>query len=237
MKKNLLLAFILGISLAMTGCGEMDDSNINRVEPNVSDNNSNNGKEVDAQKTSEKDVQQQGALNNSENNETVNNEIGNQQANNENTNTTEIAEEQAKSIALEDAQVKESDVKRIRIERDRDDGRQVYDIDFYAGTKEYDYEIDLYTGQILSRDLDIEDDFYEEQNNQSTGLISKEEAIAIVLKKVDGATENDVRIELDEDDGKWKYEGEIHYNQKEYEFELNAQNGKILEWSEESIYD
>ena len=30
-----------------------------------------------------------------------------------------------------------------------------------------------------------------------------------------------------------EYEGEIYYNQTEYEFELNAQTGEVLEWSEE----
>ncbi len=78
---------------------------------------------------------------------------------NDENNRAEITEQQAKEIALEDAQVTKSDVNKIRIERDRDDGRQVYDIEFYVGAKEYDYEIDLYTGEILSKDLDIENDF------------------------------------------------------------------------------
>ena len=64
-------------------------------------------------------------------------------------------------------------------------------------------------------------------------MISQEEAVKIVLDRVQGATENDVRISLDQDDGRQIYEGEIYYNQTEYEFELNAQTGEVLEWSEE----
>lgn len=74
------------------------------------------------------------------------------------------------------------------------------------------------------------------QAEMQSELISKEEALNIVLNKVSGATEANVQIELEREHGYWKYEGEIHYNGKEYEFELNAENGKIMEWTEE-IWD
>lgn len=37
-------------------------------------------------------------------------------------------------------------------------------------------------------------------------------------------------VELDEDDGEWCYEGEAFIDGVEYEFELNASTGKLLEW-------
>lgn len=37
-------------------------------------------------------------------------------------------------------------------------------------------------------------------------------------------------VELDEDDGVWCYEGEAYIDGVEYEFELNAVTGKLLEW-------
>ena len=77
----------------------------------------------------------------------------------------------------------------------------------------------------------------QQEEDTTENIISKDEAIKIVLKKVSGAKKSDVYIEKDFDDGYWKYEGEIHHNQKEYEFEVNAENGKIMEWSVESIYD
>ena len=51
--------------------------------------------------------------------------------------------------------------------------------------------------------------------------------------KVPGATENDLRIELDYDDGRYRYEGDIIYQQVEYDFEINADTGEVIEWSEE----
>ena len=249
MKKNLLLGTILMLGLAIAGCGSIGDSQIDRVEQNKNGFSGSIGMEADAPKTSDnQDVQKiestktENGSNKVENHSNFDN-VGteNVQGNNDNASRVEITEEEAKDIVLKDAQVEATNVKKIRIERDRDDGRLIYDIDFYAGNKEYDYEIDLYTGEILSRDLDIEDDFYLKQNTQqnvqSSKLIDEADAIAIVLKKVPGATEKNVEIELDEDDGNWKYEGEIHYNKREYEFEISAKNGKILKWSEESSYD
>ncbi|MDE8707100.1 PepSY domain-containing protein [[Ruminococcus] torques] len=40
-------------------------------------------------------------------------------------------------------------------------------------------------------------------------------------------------MQSDNDDGKYKYEGDIIYDGKEDEFEIDASTGTILEWSEE----
>ena len=63
--------------------------------------------------------------------------------------------------------------------------------------------------------------------------ISREEAIDIALAKVSGATESDIRIELDYDDGRYTYEGDIIYERVEYDFTIDANSGDVLEWSEE----
>ena len=77
----------------------------------------------------------------------------------------------------------------------------------------------------------------EEQNASSDAgaatepLISEGEAIGIVLARVPGASESDlVSFGKDYDDGRWIYEGEILYNGLEYDFEIDAQTGNILEW-------
>lgn len=69
--------------------------------------------------------------------------------------------------------------------------------------------------------------------SSSGAAISQDEAVQIALQRVSGATAQDVRIELDRDDGRYKYEGEIIYNNTEYDFEIDANSGTILEWSEE----
>ena len=160
-------------------------------------------------------------------------------------------------------------VEIMRFERDYDDGRWEYEVEFYSGNTEYDYEIQASDGSILSSETENrvqvqsnsqngsddavgqngqnaqnngQDDGQNAQNNQGqtntqTGnanvAVTREQAIETALSRVSGATEQDIRIELDRDDGVYKYEGDIIYNGMEYEFEIDANSGTILEWSEE----
>ena len=57
----------------------------------------------------------------------------------------------------------------------------------------------------------------------------------IVLGKVSGATEKNVRMKLEMDDGRSLYEGEVIYNNTSYEFEMDAETGTIYEWSQETL--
>ena len=141
-----------------------------------------------------------------------------------------VTQEQAKSIALENAGVSEADTQFLWVKEDYDDGRAVYEVEFYANGTEYDYQIAKDTGAILSSDYDIEN--YAPNTGGNTGdVISVEEARSLALAKVSGATENDIRINLENDDGRQIYEGEIYYNQMEYEFAIDASTGNIIEWS------
>lgn len=146
-----------------------------------------------------------------------------------------ISEEEAKNIALSDAQIKNEDVTNIRVRLSMDDGVQEYQVEFYSGSQEYDYEIDAVTGKIASKDMEIDNDFgrYATENVE----ISIEDAKQIALDKVAGATEQDIHIVLDSDDGRLLYEGTIFYAQMEYEFEIDAQSGRIWSWEEESVWD
>lgn len=63
--------------------------------------------------------------------------------------------------------------------------------------------------------------------------ISLEEATQIALERVPGATEQNISIHLDFDDGWYIYEGDIIYNRMEYEFDIDANTGTILKWEQE----
>lgn len=60
-----------------------------------------------------------------------------------------IGVDRAKSIALGHAGVSASSVSFSKAKLDDDDGRGVYEIEFYVGNTEYDYKIDAYSGAIL----------------------------------------------------------------------------------------
>ncbi len=147
------------------------------------------------------------------------------------TQDAEISEEDAKRIALEDAGFSEEELSGIRVKLDMDDGVQIYEVEFYVGTEEYDYEIDATSGEIRSKDMDIEEDFRE--GDTASSVISEEEAQETALAKVPGATAENLQMKLEYDDGRQVYEGSIIYNGKEYEFEIDASSGKILSWEEE----
>lgn len=160
----------------------------------------------------------------------------------QNAGTQDIGEDKALQAALDSAGISEADASRVRVSADRDDGRVVYDVRFDVDGTEYDYEILASDGQVVSSDIEQRRDIrYNEerntdgrQNGNSTDVaVSSEKAIETALAKVPGATENDIRIELDYDDGRYKYEGDIIYDRVEYDFEIDANSGEILEWSEE----
>lgn len=86
-----------------------------------------------------------------------NNQINNSSAPSAESYITEVA---AKEAAFAHAGLAEKDVSLVRIELDFEHGRTKYDVEFYSGNKEYDYEIDAVTGTVLSTDYDFENDDY-----------------------------------------------------------------------------
>ena len=145
-----------------------------------------------------------------------------------------VTEEQARETALSHAGLTADQVTFVRSELDRDDGRLMYDVEFYTSDyKEYDYEIDASTGEILSYDYDAEG--YSYQPNATPGTaITAEQARAIALAEVPGAAESDIyEFETDRDDGRLEYEGKIIYNNTEYEFTIDGYSGAIREWDAE----
>ena len=118
----------------------------------------------------------------------------------------------------------------------------MYEIEFIVisgnAVKEYDYEIAVSDGSIVSYDYDVESSYTVPGGNQATGTITEAEAKALVLAQIPGASEiHIVKWKLDRDDGRWIYEGEVVYNSWEYEFEVDAVSGRIIEWDIDSVFD
>ena len=144
----------------------------------------------------------------------------------------DIGSEKAKSIALNHAGVTSSTAKFVKVERDRDDGRLLYEVEFYAGNKEYDYEILASDGTILSYDADIEGyRIPSSTSTSSSGYIGVERAKEIALQHagLSALGVNFVKAEFDHDDGRAEYEIEFHHNFREYEYTIDAASGTILE--------
>ena len=63
-----------------------------------------------------------------------------------------------------------------------------------------------------------------------TKLLTKDQAIAIAMKKAKGTV---TKVELDSDDGRQHYDIEIKDGTFEYDFEIDAITGKILEFEKD----
>ena len=147
-----------------------------------------------------------------------------------------ITEEQAKEIAANHAGVAVADVTFHSVSLEEDDGRRVYDVEFYSGSTEYDYEIDAATGDILSYDNDVENFSIPQQQGTATGSYIGEDAAKAAALQRAGLTEDQVRwekCELDEDDGRFSYELEFSSGQHEYECEVEAFTGEILNFEQD----
>ncbi|CDM67544.1 Hypothetical protein CM240_0377 [Clostridium bornimense] len=69
-------------------------------------------------------------------------------------NTTSISVDQAKEIALKHANLSSNQVTFKKAELDFDDGIEKYEIEFYYNNKEYNYDINSNTGDILKYEED-----------------------------------------------------------------------------------
>lgn len=152
----------------------------------------------------------------------------------------------AKEIALSHAGVKDADAVFLQAGLDWDDGRAHYEVEFYSGSMEYDYDIDAVTGTILSFDHEL--DRYRLPNSGQSpsvppaasaspapsvpaspdGLITEERAREIAQARAPGA--QIVKVKLDRDDGQYVYEIELREGRTEYECEINAATGTVLKW-------
>lgn len=138
--------------------------------------------------------------------------------------TGDIGNEQAKAAALKHAGLSEAEITQIKMERDYEDGRLEYEIEFWAGSTEYDYTIDGTSGAVLKYDT-------EQHGSQSAGGdIGSEQAKAAALDHagVSEAETTNMKVELDEDDGRLEYEVEFRAGGKEYEYTIDAATGAVL---------
>ena len=67
-----------------------------------------------------------------------------------------LTPEEAKAIALNYAGFTADQVRFTKCHEDRDDGRMVYEIEFFANGIEYDFDIDINTGRITEADRDYD---------------------------------------------------------------------------------
>lgn len=147
--------------------------------------------------------------------------------------TGTVDEETAQKIALEHAGVKATDATITKSRLDYEGRRQVYEIEWYAGGKKYDYEIAVDTGEVLSSGYDEKTAGWSGSNSVT---VSEADAKQTALGRVSGATQKDIyEWQFDYDDGRPEYEGKIIYGGTEYDFTIDASSGAVIEWETETV--
>ncbi len=137
-----------------------------------------------------------------------------------------ISEAEAKAAAFQHAGVDESGVSGYRSEMDSDDGRLKYEIEFYVGNVEYDYEIDAATGAVLK----AEQSQHGGNQGGASATITEAQAKAAAFEHA-GVNESSVsgyRYELEYDDGLQKYEIKFYADGVEFDYEIDAATGAVL---------
>lgn len=145
--------------------------------------------------------------------------------------TTYIGTAKAEQIALNHAGLAAANVQGLYTKTDWDDGRMEYDVQFWNGSTEYEYEIDALTGEIRKAEKDLHYTAgYSANVSGNTADIGMEKAKQIALNHAGLTTANvqGLRAEADWDDGRKEYEVEFRVGRMEYEYEIAAADGTIL---------
>lgn len=162
-----------------------------------------------------------------------------------------IGKDKAKIVALENASIEEKNIINIEIDFDMADGILIYEVDFETNQYEYEYDINASTGEIINIEKEINEDYIEEKventnketvkentNQQSTIYIGKDKAKDIALNKA-GLNEKNIKdyeIELDKKEDlndKDEYEISFKKDNVEYEIDIDAKTGEILDFKKE----
>lgn len=153
------------------------------------------------------------------------------------TQKVEIGEKRAKEIALSHAGLSEHETVALFVTWDREDGRLCYEVEFYAGGYEYDYEIDGYSGAVLDWDKEKDEKGIIGGSTgvtaiQGAEVISEDEAKAAALAHA-GLKASQVtfeKVKLEKEDGHRVYKVEFRSGSTEYEYEIDALDGAVWEY-------
>ena len=156
-----------------------------------------------------------------------------------------ISKAEAEAAALKDAGLGEAEASALRTRLEFDDGRFQYEVDFYNNGTEYEYLIQAKDGDIIARDIEGGKDSGQlpeaAENQPAAGAQSQQkspdEAKAAALEDA-GLSETDVtfkKTELDHSHGMQVYEIEFYTSDTEYDYEISASDGTVLEKSVEQF--
>ena len=162
------------------------------------------------------------------------------------TGSQDVGQDAAKRAALDHAGLTESQVTDWKIERDWDDGRLEYEIEFWCGTTEYDYTIDGHSCAVLKHEVDHHREYGSGHHSDpyrggsgtsgtASGDVGQEgvKAAALTHAGVAESQTSSMKVERDWDDGRLEYEVEFNVGRTEYEYTIDGVTGAVLEYEQD----
>lgn len=170
-----------------------------------------------------------------------------------------ISREDALNIACQAAGVQNNQVTRTEVEFDSEGGIMVYEIEFHANQMEYEFDIDARTGSIIGQKTEAlheshgRPDYNTPANNTpansgnqgnavvpdnsiagnpDTAFIGEEAAktIAFTHAGVNAGDVTGLKVELDREDYGYVYEISFDLGFMEYDYDINAYDGTIVDY-------
>lgn len=137
---------------------------------------------------------------------------------------------EAKSIALKKAALSASQVKFTKAISDTDDGILYYDIEFISGNYEYEFEIRAKDGKITDFDKEKAEVKASASKPSKSEYITSQKAQSIALShaKLKAEQVKGLKAEFEKENGLAVFEVEFEYGKYEYDYKINAENGKII---------
>ena len=143
--------------------------------------------------------------------------------------TAYVDKETAVAAALADLGATEADARVTEVELDYEHGTMVYEIEIRLDGNEYDYEIDAVSGNVIRASADS--DRNENSLTPPAEVITEAEAKKAALEDASVSADDvlSFRTKLDLDDGSYHYDVEFKTADAKYEYEVDAESGKILD--------
>ena len=136
-----------------------------------------------------------------------------------------VEEVEAKAVETVDGTI-------TKIEYDSSDNE--YEVEVESGSVTYELDINAMTGEVVKKEADdkklsvMKSDAKAAAKNKN--YITTKEAIAIALEHSPGTVKE---VELDDDDKRAHFEIEIKDGKYEYEFEIDAITGEVLDFEKD----
>lgn len=144
-----------------------------------------------------------------------------------------ISEEEATVIVLMDAGLESSNLRKYKINLKEKKQKKEYKIRFISGNFKYKYKLDAYSGKIKEKELER----ISINSADASKNIGKDTAKSIALYAA-GVKESDIsnlKVKQEEENHFKIYKVEFENSKYEYEYEIDAYTGIILEVDLEAV--